>query len=67
VRTAELLEARGLEARLVDYAFFPFTPVFRENQEQIERVERLSDAYHLRVGSEDVAVAYLLEVRRRGE
>ena len=31
---------------------------------QIERVEELSDAYHLQVGERDVVVAYLLEIRR---
>ena len=29
---------------------------------QIERVEQLSDAYHIAVGDEDVMVAYLLEI-----
>ena len=61
-----MLEERGLSARAVDVGFFPWTPVFAENREQIERVEELSDAYHLRFGADDVSVAYLLEVTRRG-
>ena len=31
----------------------------------IQRVEQLSDAYHLTFGGEDVMIAYLLEVTRR--
>jgi S-methylmethionine-dependent homocysteine/selenocysteine methylase/SAM-dependent methyltransferase len=63
-RTALLLEQAGLEARVVDYAFFPFGSVFEANKEQIERVEQLSDAYHLTHGDADVMVAYLLEIGR---
>jgi S-methylmethionine-dependent homocysteine/selenocysteine methylase/SAM-dependent methyltransferase len=61
-RTAELLEQAGLEATVVDFAFFPFGPLFNANKEQIVRVEQLSDAYHLVPGGEDVMVAYLLEI-----
>ena len=61
-RTAELLEQVGYDARVVDFAFFEFSNSFSERQEQIERVEKLSDAYHLKLGGEDVMVAYLLEV-----
>jgi release factor glutamine methyltransferase len=63
-QTARLLAEGGLTARVVDYSFFPFGPLFLENKEQIERVEQLSDAYHLKVGGEDVVIAYLLEVTR---
>jgi hypothetical protein len=49
---------------VVDFAFFEFHELFRDRQEQIQRVEQLSDAYHLAVGDENVMVAYLLEVRR---
>jgi S-methylmethionine-dependent homocysteine/selenocysteine methylase/SAM-dependent methyltransferase len=63
-RTAQLLEQAGLEARVVDYSFFPFGPVFELNKEQIERVEQLSDAYHLTPGGDDVMIAYLLEIVR---
>ena len=45
-------------------SFFPFGPLFERNRAQIERVEELSDAYHLRFADEDVVVAYLLEVTR---
>jgi S-methylmethionine-dependent homocysteine/selenocysteine methylase/SAM-dependent methyltransferase len=65
--TARLLSDNGLSARVVDFSFFPFGPLFLENREQIARVEQLSDAYHLRLGGDDVAVAYLLEVARGPE
>ena len=66
-RTEELLQRAGLEATVVDYDLFNFPSYFREGIAQIERVEELSDAYHLRMSEHDVAVAYLLEVRRSGE
>ena len=64
--TEQLLAAGGLEARVVDFSFFPFGPLFERSRDQIERVEQLSDAYHIQVGDEDVMVAYLLEVTRSG-
>jgi len=64
VTTADLLERVGLRARVVDFGFFPFTPLFEANRRQIEHVEALSDAHHLRFGNEDVMVAYLLEITR---
>ncbi|MFN8221627.1 MAG: homocysteine S-methyltransferase family protein [Gaiellales bacterium] len=63
--TTALLERQGLAATVVDFAFFPFGEVFRQNSPQITRVEESSDAYHLKIGTEDVMVAYLLEVRHR--
>jgi S-methylmethionine-dependent homocysteine/selenocysteine methylase len=63
-RTERLLAEGGLKARVVDFSFFPFNSVFEENREQIDRVEQLSDAYHLRFAHEDVVVAYLLEITR---
>jgi S-methylmethionine-dependent homocysteine/selenocysteine methylase/SAM-dependent methyltransferase len=66
-RTADLLVQNGLEGEVVDFAFCPFTDSFRESAEQIGRVEGLSDAYHLRIGSAEVVVAYLLKVTRRGK
>lgn len=65
LRTAELLEEAGFEARVVDYSFFHFSPGFYEHIDQIRRVEELSDAYHLRFGDEDVMVMYLLEITHR--
>ena len=50
--------------RVVDFTFFPFGPLFAENKPQIERVEQISDAYHLKLGGDDVMVAYLIEVSR---
>ena len=65
LQTADLLERAGLTGRVVDFGFFPFTALFERNREQIARVERLSDAYHLRLGDEDIVVTYLLEIMRR--
>lgn len=62
--TDRLLRAAGLRARVVDFSFFPFGPLFDENAGQIARVEELSDAYHLRMATEDVMVAYLVEITR---
>jgi len=64
LHTAELLERAGFTARVADFGFFPFTPLFRANREQIRRVEQLSDAFHVTFGDEDVMVAYILEVTR---
>jgi homocysteine S-methyltransferase len=63
-RTQALLERHGLSARVVEFSPFPFTPLFSQRKPQIERVEQLSDAYHLKFGDDDVMVAYLLEIRR---
>jgi S-methylmethionine-dependent homocysteine/selenocysteine methylase/SAM-dependent methyltransferase len=62
--TERRLAAGGLHARVADFSFFPFGPLFVQSQAQIERVEELSDAYHVSVSDEDVMVAYLLEVTR---
>jgi release factor glutamine methyltransferase len=65
ISTAQLVQRAGLKASVVDFSFFPFTPVFRLHQEQIQLVEQLSDAYHFSLGGEaDMMVAYLLEVTR---
>jgi SAM-dependent methyltransferase len=66
-RTSELLAASGFEATVVDYDLFPFPEAFKAERAQIDRVEELSDAYHVRMSGQDAVVAYLLEVRRRGE
>jgi release factor glutamine methyltransferase len=65
IHTAQLVEQAGLEARVVDFGSFPFTPIFHEHKEQIQRVEQLSDAYHFTLGEEELMIAYLLEVTRR--
>jgi S-methylmethionine-dependent homocysteine/selenocysteine methylase/SAM-dependent methyltransferase len=65
-RTDQLLSEHGLDATVVDYTFFPFSDHFLESEEQIARVESMSDAYHLDAGGRDVMVAYLLSVRRGG-
>jgi release factor glutamine methyltransferase len=60
--TLRQLDQNGLTGRVIDFGFFEFTPLFYEYGKQIERVEELSDAYHLRFGDSDTMVAYLLEV-----
>jgi S-methylmethionine-dependent homocysteine/selenocysteine methylase/SAM-dependent methyltransferase len=62
LETSRLIERNGLRARVVDFSFFPFGPVFEQNGPQIERVEELSDAYHLKLADEDIMVAYMLEI-----
>lgn len=66
-RTNQLLAEQGYEARVVDFSFFEFHELFKDKGEQIARVEEQSDAYHLKLGDDDVMVAYLLEVTRKGE
>ena len=61
-RTAQLLEAAGLQAKVIDFNTFGFGPVFTNNIEHIREVEQLSDAYHLTFENTEVMVAYLLEV-----
>jgi homocysteine S-methyltransferase len=62
-RTTEMLADHGLVAQPVDYTLFHLPPDQDASRAQIQRVEELSDAYHLAVGEDDVMVAYLLEVR----
>jgi S-methylmethionine-dependent homocysteine/selenocysteine methylase/SAM-dependent methyltransferase len=62
LRTAELLEEAGLDHKVIDFAFFHFNSIFYDNIDQIHRVEQLSDAYHLKLGQDDVMAMYLLEV-----
>jgi hypothetical protein len=51
---------------VADFGFFEFREPFEQKAEQIARVEQHSDAYHLKLGGEEVMVAYMLEVSRRG-
>ena len=62
LRITELLAEAGLVGRVLDFSFFHFTETFHENAAQIQKVEELSDAYHLTFGKTDVMVMYLLEV-----
>ena len=64
LRTAERLADSGLDAKVIDFSFFHFSPLFQENVDQILRVEALSDAYHLRLGEDDVMVTYLIEATK---
>jgi len=52
-RIAEQLDEHGLAARVVDLGFFEFIAPFRQQREQILRVEALSDAYHLTFARRD--------------
>ena len=61
--TAELLAGAGLDARVVAYDVFAFGPEHAEHRAQIEMVEALSDASHVRIGDRDLLVGYLLEIR----
>jgi S-methylmethionine-dependent homocysteine/selenocysteine methylase/SAM-dependent methyltransferase len=65
-RTLDSLERAGLRSRVLDFAFVDFGELGVERSEQIERVESLSDAYHLSHGGRDVMVAYLIEITRTG-
>jgi SAM-dependent methyltransferase len=64
-RTVQLLDQLGYRSRVVDFAFFESNGIFAERNEQLERVEARSDAYHLTLGDRDVMIAYLVEVTRR--
>jgi S-methylmethionine-dependent homocysteine/selenocysteine methylase/SAM-dependent methyltransferase len=66
VETSRILAQDGFTAKVVDFSFFPFGPIFMQNRDQILRVEQLSDAHHLLIGNQDVMVAYLLEITRSG-
>ncbi len=61
--TAELMEAAGLESRVIDFSFHYFGPSFDENINQIRRVEQMSDAYHLEFGQDNAIVMYLIEAK----
>jgi release factor glutamine methyltransferase len=63
-RTTELLDAAGYEVRVTDHSLFGFDADHEARRAQVERVEELSDAYHLRLGARDLLVGYLLEIRR---
>jgi homocysteine S-methyltransferase len=60
------LERHGLHAQVIDFGFFEFNDLFRRHAGQIQRVEELSDAHHLRFGDTDVTAAYLLEITLKG-
>jgi hypothetical protein len=66
-RTIQLVHSMGYSSRVVDFAFFEFPEPFLDKREQLARVEGSSDAYHLKLGEQDVMVAYLLEISRRQE
>jgi hypothetical protein len=62
-RTEDLLEKHGFQYQVVDYNLYQFNPVFKDNLEQIQAVEKLSDAYHFKFGQDEhTMVMYLLEI-----
>jgi SAM-dependent methyltransferase len=65
-RTADLLDAAGFRAEVVDWVMYGVPGDQAPAREQIARVEDLSDAFHIRVGERDVLVAYLLEITAKG-
>jgi homocysteine S-methyltransferase len=62
--TLRRLERHQLRSRVVDFAFLDLAESMADYEQQIGRVEELSDAYHLRFGDENTMVAYLLEITR---
>ncbi|MGA8354029.1 MAG: homocysteine S-methyltransferase family protein [Solirubrobacteraceae bacterium] len=64
-RTMQLLESLGYQSRAASFSFFELAGLFKERHDQIARVEQQSDAYHLRIGGEQVMVAYMIEVTRQ--
>jgi release factor glutamine methyltransferase len=60
--TLRKLERNGLRSRVADFAFLELGSSLADYEDQIGRVEELSDAYHLRFGEENTMVAYLLEI-----
>ncbi len=64
-RTEDLLERHGYQYKIVDFNLYQFNPVFSENLEQIHNVEKLSDAYHFKFGTDShTMVMYLLEITK---
>ncbi len=63
IQTSDLISDSGLDATVIDFSFFHFSPVFDENIDQIRRVSELSDAFHLSFGQDNVMVMYLLELK----
>jgi S-methylmethionine-dependent homocysteine/selenocysteine methylase/SAM-dependent methyltransferase len=64
--TTDMLRRFGLAATVVDHRPYRFPGSLLDAASQIDRVEELSDAYHLRLGTTAMVVAYLLEIRRSG-
>jgi hypothetical protein len=64
-RSAQQLEQRGFQSRVVDFGFFEFSDLFHDKLKQIARVDEHSDAYHLQLGDTGTMVAYLIEVTRK--
>ncbi len=64
-RTEDLLGRYGYGYNVVDFNLYQFNPVFNENLDQIETVEKLSDAYHFQYRQgEHTMVMYLLEITK---
>lgn len=66
-RTMSLLAGAGLQAEVVAWELQDLPADYRAQREHLAQVERLSDAYTLRLGDHDALVCYLLEIRRADE
>ena len=64
LKTLETLAAAGFSSHVVDFALVDLRELAEEASEQIQRVESLSDAYHIRMGDRQMIVAYLIEITR---
>jgi S-methylmethionine-dependent homocysteine/selenocysteine methylase/SAM-dependent methyltransferase len=62
--TASLLASHGLTARVVEFSGVRIDDPRVYDPAQIAAVEEASDAFHVGVGNSQIAVAYLLEIRR---
>ena len=63
-RTSDLLERCGLRARVVDFAFLPFTDYLSRSAEHLSRVRADVRRPPSRVCGSEFMVGYLLEITR---
>ena len=64
-RTVDLLEKYGYKFQIADFNLYQFNPVFSDNLEQIQQVEKLSDAYHFKYSEDEhTMVMYLLKIEK---
>lgn len=64
-RTAALLEASGMDCRVVQVDLSRFLAKQEESMSQIQRVEELSDGFHVDISGQPVMVSYLLEISQK--
>ncbi len=61
-QTERMIQKAGFQTRVIDFNLYQFNTAFEENLEQIERVEKRSDAYHFVYRDTHVMVMYLIEI-----